>query len=385
MTDRAGPIRVLHIYRTYFPDTQGGGEEVIRQICRNTGQFGIESRVFTLSADPAPAPFRVGETEVTQVKRHLEPASCSISFSAMSAFRALAEWADVLHYHFPWPFGDVLHLYNRPATEKPTVVTYHSDIVRQRLLYFFYRPLMHRFLRRVDRIVCTSPNYAGSSPLLQQEAARVRVIPIGINEGDLPAPDPALVAGARQSLGDNFLFFVGVFRYYKGLRFLLEAAPHINANIVIAGSGPEETALKKIQREQGLDNVHFLGRISDREKMSWLAACRAFVFPSHLPSESFGISLLEAAMVGRPMISCEIGTGTTYVNIDGETGLVVPPADPVRLAEAANRLAGDEGLAARLGASARRRFEAQFTGAAMGKRYSELYRELVVPGGADRR
>ena len=381
MADRAA-LRVLHVYRTWFPDTQGGGEEVIRQACKNTRQFGIESRVFTLSPNPASAPVRVDETDVRQVKRHLEVASCSISLSATAAFREQAAWADILHYHFPWPFGDLLHLLNRDLTSKPTVITYHSDVVRQRLLYLLYRPLMRRFLDRVDRIVCTSPNYARSSDLLRREAGKVRVVPIGLCEEELPPPDPELAARANREFGDDFLFFVGVFRYYKGLTFLLEAAGNIAANIVIAGSGPEEETLKKFKREHRLDNVHFVGQISDAEKMSYLSACRAFVFPSHLPSESFGISLLEAAILGKPMISCEIGTGTTYVNIADETGLVVPPADPRALAAAANRLVSDSALAKHLGRNARERFESHFTGEAMGRGYSEIYRELVADGGA---
>jgi|SRR5690606_29649025 len=371
-------IRVLHVYRTYFPDTQGGGEEVIRQVCHNTRAFNIESRVFTLSKQPSPTPLAREEALVFQGKRHLEVASCGISFSALSAFRELAAWADILHYHFPWPYGDLLHLLGGEATHKPTVINYHSDVVRQRALYFFYRPLMGRFLARVDRIVATSPNYVASSALLSRHQDKVCVIPIGLDQAKIPAANPELVARYRRDHGDNFLFFVGVFRYYKGLRFLLEAAAATRANIVIAGSGPEEQSLKSYASRHRLANVRFVGRISDEEKMSYLAACRALAFPSHLPSESFGISLLEAALQGKPMISCEIGTGTSYVNIDGETGLVIPPANPEALARAMNALADDGALAQRLGANARSRYEDLFTGAAMGKQYADLYHSLLL-------
>ena len=61
--------------------------------------------------------------------------------------------------------------------------------------------------------------------------------------------------------------------------------------------------------------------------MALLALSYAILFPSHLRSEAFGISLLEGAMFGKPLISSEIGTGTTYINIDGKTGVVVPPSD----------------------------------------------------------
>lgn len=380
MTENPKPIRVLHVYRTYFPDTQGGGEEVIRQVCHNTQPLGIESRVFTLSPSPSPVPLAREEAQVTQVKRHLEIASCSISLSAMAAFRQQAAWADVLHYHFPWPLGDVLHLLNRDVTSKPTLISYHSDVVRQKMLFALYRPLMWKFLARVDAVVATSPNYVRNSSLLRQLGDKVRVIPIGINERELPTVDPQRVGEIQRQFGDNFCFFVGVLRYYKGLTHLLEAAKLTGVTIVIAGAGPEEKALKQIKEEQGLDHVHFVGRISDEDKMAYLAACRALVFPSHLPSEAFGISLVEAAIVGKPMISCEIGTGTTYVNVHGETGLVIPPADAPALAQAMDTVAGDGELAKALGQGARQRYEELFTGELMGRQFADLYRELLSAG-----
>ncbi len=370
--------RVLHVYRTYFPDTQGGGEELIRQICANTRPLGVESRVFTLSPTPAAQPLVQPEATVIQAKRHLAVASCDISFTAFAAFRREAAWADVIHHHFPWPFGDVLHLLGGEAVRgKPVVVSWLSDVVRQRALMTAYRPLMKHFLRRVDRVVATSPNYVASSPLLPSLGERVTVIPIGLNDDHLPAVADDAVEQQRLRWGDDFLLFVGVFRYYKGLQHLLDAARLTHANIVLVGAGPEEPALREQARQLSLANVHFAGRVDDREKVALLRACRAFVFPSHLPSESFGISLLEAAMVGKPLISCEIGSGTSFVNIHNSTGLVVAPGDPAQLARAMNTLVDDSALAHRLGATARRRYEALFSGSAMGESYASLYRELL--------
>ena len=385
MSAEPGALKVLHVYRTYFPDTQGGGEEVIRQVCGNTAPHGIESRVFTLSPTPAREPIERPEALVFQARRHAEIASCGISLSAFGAFREQARWADILHYHFPWPYGDLLHLSQREVKAKPTVISYHSDVIRQKALYAVYKPLMRRFLRHVDRIVATSPNYADNSALLPAYRDKVRIIPIGINDGNYPEPTGAEIDALRKKFGGRFLFFVGVFRYYKGLSFLLEAARLCDTPLVLAGGGPEEASLQRFARSHGLNHVHFVGRVSDREKTALLAASRGLVFPSHLPSESFGIALLEAAMVGRPMISCEIGTGTTYVNIDGETGLVVPPGDAPALARAMVKLTGDDELNARLGIAARQRYESLFTGEEMGRQFARLYTELAARESAERR
>ena len=166
------------------------------------------------------------------------------------------------------------------------------------------------------------------------------------------APPAAETAAWRDRVGSGFFLFVGAGRYYKGLPFLMEAARRTGLPVVVAGGGTEAGSVPP--------SVTMLGGVSDAAREALLDLCGAFVFPSHLRSEAFGIALAEAARAGRPMISCEIGTGTSFVNAGGETGLVVPPADPEALAGAMRRLDADPGLRARMGAAARQRFERLF-------------------------
>jgi rhamnosyl/mannosyltransferase len=88
--------------------------------------------------------------------------------------------------------------------------------------------------------------------------------------------------------------------------------------------------------------------------------------------------LVEAAMFSKPMISCEIGTGTSYVNADGETGIVVSPESPAELARAMNHLIEDKALAQRYGQAARLRYERMFSGEALGKAYAALYQDVAL-------
>jgi rhamnosyl/mannosyltransferase len=370
----SGKLRVLHVYRTYFPDTQGGLEEVIRQICRNTFEFGVESRVFTLSAPPVPAVIQREEAEVYRFHRSFEIASCGVSARALDGFKRLVEWADLVHYHYPWPFADLLHLFGRVS--KPSVLTYHSDIVRQKKLLWFYRPLMRAFMNRIDVIVPTSQNYFASSSELGQYSEKVNVIPIGLDEDVYPEVSNEELSAVRERVGEGFFLFVGVLRYYKGLHILLDALQGTSLKCVITGSGPVEMELKARASRLGLKNVQFLGYVSDTEKVAMFSLCRAVVFPSHLRSEAFGVTLLEGAMFRKPLISTEIGTGTTYINNDGETGIVVPPANAKDLREAMLRLDRDDALAERLGKAARTRYENLFTGRLMGERYADLYERL---------
>lgn len=370
-------MRVLHVYKSYFPETQGGLEEVIRQICWGTGARGVENQVLTLAPRGQAGRIERDEATVRRYRRDLEIASCDVSWPALRALPRLARRVDVVHYHFPWPFADLMHLLGRVRT--PSVLTYHSDIVRQRALSRLYAPLMRRFLDRIDSVVATSPNYVASSPVLRRFAQNVQVIPIGLDPGTYPAVDQEVHKRLEARVGRDFFLFLGVLRYYKGLHILLDAVAGTDLPVVIAGAGAEESALRARAADLGLDNVRFLGHVSEEEKVALFDLARAVVFPSHLRSEAFGVALLEGAMFGKPLISTEIGTGTSYINIHGETGWVVPPNDSRSLRQAMSSLARDNELASRLGQGACERYRRVFTsGPSMGERYAELYKRLTV-------
>lgn len=369
-------MNVLHVYRTYFPDSQGGLEEVIRQICKNTQNLGINSRVLTITqSKTAPMLIKRPEADVYRTHQTFEIASCNVSLGSFKAFREQLKWADVVHYHFPWPFVDLIHL--SATVDQPTLVTYHSDIVRQRSLGFLYQPLMKRFLNQVDRIVCTSPNYFATSTVLSQFTDKVDIIPIGITHSSYPQSDSENIAALEQEYGKDFFLFVGVLRYYKGLHILLKAIEDAPYRVVIAGSGPTEKELAKQVKRRGLDNVKFTGYVEDKTKVGLFKLCRGIVFPSFLRSEAFGVTLLEGAMFGKPLISTEVGSGTSHVNIHEETGFVLPPGSHRALREAMDKLHYYPDLAAKMGRNAALRYQKLFTGQLMGERYAETYQHLL--------
>jgi len=367
-------MRILHVYRTYFPDTQGGLEEAVRQICVNTQTHGVENRIFCLSHNPAPEIVHLPEADVYRAPLTFEIASCGFSLSGLTLFKQLTEWADIVHYQFPWPFADLLHFLAR--VKKPTLITYQSDIVRQKLLMKFYAPLMKRFLASTDYLVATSPNYVETSPVLVNYKNKLKIIPIGLNRGSYPVATAAMVDSARRQYGNNFFLFIGVLRYYKGLRILLHAMRNAPYRVVIAGKGPIEAELKWQAETMGLDNVIFAGFVDDETKVALLQATRGVVFPSHLRAEAFGVTLLEGAMFAKPLITTEIGSGMSYINRHQVTGLVIPPNDAAALRGAMDILYNQPSTAEQMGMQALQRYQELFTGAAMGASYSTLYKQI---------
>lgn len=353
----------------------GGIEQVIFQLSEGGKEYGIDAQVLSLSAKKAERNANVGGHIAHTSKLDLHLASTGFSLSAFRDFSELVKEADIVNYHFPWPFMDVVHFVSR--LRKPSVVSYHSDIVKQKMLLRLYRPLMHIFLNSVDHIIASSPKYVESSPTLQRYKDKLTVIPIGLDRNTYPEVSPSKLDFWRLRFEGRFFLFVGALRYYKGLEYLLDAACTARFPIIILGQGPMDVDLKKKADKLGLSNVHFLGGLPDDDKTALLMLCYAMVFPSHLRSEAFGISLLEAAMFGKPLISCEIGTGTTYINIAGETGLVVPPCDSSALAQAMITLWDNPEISDEMGRRAALRFEQIFTADRMVEAYAKVYRSLL--------
>lgn len=369
-------MRVLHFYRTYLPDNIGGAERSIYHLCRAGAQLGIENRVLTLTErSGVDARINLPGHDVERVESRFKVASVELSMKAIKRFRELAAEADVVHFHFPWPMGDIAQLAVRHG--KPSVVTYHADIQRQKHMLKLYRPLMHRFLGSVDRIVATSPKYIASSEVLRRYHDKVQVVPLGLTRSYYPTPDETVVRKWKERIGTPFFLFVGVFRYYKGLPVLLEAMRRSGYPVVFVGDGPLGKDIRAQAQRLGLANAHFTGSIPDVDKMALIQLCEAIVFPSPNRAEAFGMSLLEGAMMGKPMISCEIGTGTSYVNVHGETGLVVAPNDPDELAQAMHALWRNPEARADMGRRAALRFEDLFTAQGTALAYRRIYETLL--------
>jgi len=369
-------MKVLHIYKTYHSDTRGGIEESIRQICLQTAKAGVLNTVISLSKKIKKCEtIQLPECTLIRYPVTFEISSNPVSISLLFDFKKLIKDKNILHYYFPWPFADILHLF--AGRKKKYILTYQSDIIKQRFLIHVYSFLMRWFIKKADYITVSSENYFNSSPYIWKFEQKCRIIPLGIDPASYPEVKKNSLKLLDKKTETNFFLFIGVLRYYKGLEYLIKAASGTPFKIIIAGKGPMEQKLKHEVKSLHLESqVIFLGAVTEEEKIALLNKCRAFVFPSHLRSEAFGISLLEAAMCGVPMITCDIGTGTTFINIHENTGIVVEPEDDVQLRAAMNRFYKDQKLAEKMGKNARERFLNVFTADKMGKRFLDIYQKL---------
>lgn len=371
-------MHILQVYKDYYP-VVGGIEGHLRLLAEGLAGRGHQVTVLTNAPGRRGAVGAVGGVRVIYAGRLATLASAPLSLELPA--RMIGRRPDLVHLHMPDPTGDLALAIAGPRA--PLVITYHSDIVRQRRLLALYAPLMRRSLRRASRIIATSPAYIRSSPFLAPLAEKCRVVPHGVDLGRLARPDPARVAAIRARYPGPITLFVGRLRYYKGADQLVRAMAQAPGHALIIGEDAtvRRADLARLAGELGVaDRVHLLAGVDDAELPSYYHAADLFVLPSVERSEAFGIVQVEAQAAGLPIVATELGTGTSYVTVHGTTGAVVPPADPAALARAMRAILASPALARYYGAAGRRRAESEFSLARMIDRVEAVYAEALSSG-----
>jgi len=368
--------KILHI-PNYYPPHIGGIEDVCHSIVAATPQ--LEHNVLCFNDKKETENDEFEGVPVLRLGVWKKLASQSVSF-AWTAFRKKIRQfnPDIIHFHTPNPLSSVYLLLSAIPRKTKLIVHWHSDIIEQTVLYFFYHPIEKILLKRADKIIITSPTYlSGSAPLLPWKE-KVAVIPNPINiqklqkqEGD----DEAIKKIKQQYGGKKIIFTFGRHVTYKGLEYLIESVPQISedAVVLIAGTGPLTENLKESAKNQS--SVSFLGRLDDDTLRRYLYASDIFAFPSITRNEAFGVALAEAMYCGLPAVTFTIpASGVNWVSIDGETGLEAENRNCSALAEAFNRLLADEDLREKLGQGASKRAANYLTAEAIRGDLESLYR-----------
>lgn len=363
---------IMHLSQInkFYDPVVGGIEKVVKDVAEGIGRQGHRSEVV------CSRPRGVGGTETrngvtvrraTSVGTMLStPISPTFPFHVDRAYRK----ADVVHHHLPNPIGVVSDLLV-DADRAATIVTYHSDIVRQSKSLTIYRPYLRRFLDRADRIVVTSPRLLEHSRELGRVEEKCEVVPLSVELDSFPSRETVYDYSERDR---PRVLFVGRLNYYKGVEHLIDAVANLEVDLHLVGDGPRREALeKRAAKLESESRVSFAGEVSDEDLSQYYKEADIFVLPSVERSEAFGIVQLEAMAHGVPVVNTDLPTGVPWVSRDGETGLTVPPGDVDTLEEAIETLATSPELRERFGRQARERVEEQFSREKMLTSLIELY------------
>ena len=367
-------LKITHIFKTYFPETNGGLEEAIRQYAVHAEKNGFNVEVVAVGSKTYTITTPDG-IKTKFYKKSIDFISNPFSIQFALLFKKICNNTDILHFHFPWPTAELLSLFHN--IKKPALVTFHCDIHKFKPLKRLYLPFIRQYLKKIDKICISSLNLFNTTKYLHEFRDKIKEIPYWINENrfsNLPAPDQKIIGFTKKI--KNYALFTGVLRWYKGLDILLDASKKVDGDIIIVGKGTLYNRLKLRIKNENLSNVHLTGFQPDNNLKFLIKNSRFIILPSITPAEAFGQILLEGLYFSKPLISTELGTGTSIVNKHNYTGLVVQSGCSSSLSKAMNRIFKEQKLYENFSKNAFQHYLNNFTPAIQGDKYIQIYKEL---------
>lgn len=376
-------MRVLHFGKYWRKD--GGIETHVKSLCNALADNDIEVVNLVSSLDGQSADFEIDGYRVVEVPTLGIHFSTSICPMMMLAARKLHKEQpfDIVHLHFPDPMS---HLASMALPSSiPRVITWHSDIVKQKHLLKLYRPWQQRAILGAATIIAPTSAHFLSSKQIPDSYPREkrRIIPFGINY-DRFRLTPEILAQAkaiRNSLPSKHLIVFALGRHveYKGFSVLLDAIALTNAHLILGGEGPLTNKLKAQAQTLGITNrVSFTGRLTDLETVVRYYASDVFCLPSITQNEAFGLVQLEAMACERPVICTQLNNGVNVVNPHMLTGITVSPNKFIELADAINYLSQNPSLRTQLGENAKRNAEKKYSQVTMSLSHIDLYQKISL-------
>ena len=359
--------KVTHITRYAYPHI-GGIEAVISQINESLPNEEFEKEVLCCS-----------NIDKSSVEDGVKYNRCKYLFEfAANTISPEFIWklsrvnTDILHYHMPFIFAVIAHFIARPKYKK-LYITYHGAIVGYDKYMRPFWGIYKHFYKIADKIHVLSPTIINSDPILSENKEKCEIVPYGVDL-KLDYNQEEVNKIKEKYKNKKIILAIGRFVKAKGFSYLIQAMQNVEeAFLLIIGDGPLKKDFESYINENNLkDKVILLGSISDKKtKNNYIQASDIFVSSSQ--QESFGIVLLEAMRLGKPIINTNLGTGVNYVSINNETGLTVEPKDSEELANAMNKLIQDNSLSIILGQNSRKRVENIFSFDLIKDRYKNLY------------
>lgn len=352
-------MKIVQTNKAYYPKV-GGIETTITNLSEGlVKQYNVSVEVLTCNNQRSTeyVKKKLNGVEITYLPTFGFVASLPISISYMNSLSKLS--ADILHVHEPFPWADLSYLFSKKIKSNfsKLVVSWHSDIVRQKWALSFYRPYIHKFLKLADKILVSNKNLIEFSEYLPEYKSKCEVIPLGakLDWVNNSSNRKDRVKKIKNDHASPLVIFVGRLVYYKGIQYLIDAISLVpDVSLVIIGSGPlKKELLNQIQNLNLEKRIHILPEVDEETLYSFYEACDIFVLPSVEKSETYGIVQIEAMACAKPVICTELKTGTTFINQHERTGFVVPPRDSNALAEAIQKLTFNNALRIEMGQNAK--------------------------------
>ena len=370
-------MKILHISK-YFPPIYGGIENQAKYICDYLSKKKESVQVLAFGKKTG---IRLNKYKIYEFKPFINLMSQPISLRFIFSAKKIIQNNDIIHFHYPNVIGLITCFLF--ATNKILYVHWHSDIVKQRYLNFFFLFVEKKILNNAKRIIFTSKIYANQFKYYNLYKHKIVTINCGTHDLSKDFNRDKVIKKKYLKLQNkykkfNVIYSIGRLVKYKGFKYLIEASKDLDQNtrVIIAGDGKEFKSLSKIIRENKLEKkVFLLKKISHYDHLSYLKLCKVFCLPSIDRSEAFGIVLIEAMTFSKPIISTKIkDSGINWVNVDQITGFKVPIKNPKKLSFNLKKIIKDKNNYKKMSINSKKRYQKFFTSNLMNKSFYKLYK-----------
>lgn len=368
-------IGLVSPYDLAYP---GGVTEHVAHLARELQRGGHEVHIIAPCSRPEPPPLPTPYVHPigrpVPIPANGSVARITLQLNLAQAVKRLlaAERFDVLHLHEP--LVPALPLTVLRLATGPTVGTFHAFRQSNISAYFYGRPVLRYFVRRLTRRIAVSA--CARDFVAEYFPGEYRIIPNGIDLARFSTPRPPW-----PELRDGKLnvLFVGRLEKRKGLAYLLRAWRLVrrelpDCRLIVVGDGRPLHGYRRFAVKHGMDEVLFTGYVSADDLLRYYHSCDVFCAPS-TGQESFGIVLLEAMAAGKPIVASAI-PGYQEVVRHGREALLVPPRDEQALAVSLVRLLANAPLRQALGAAGRQR-AAEFAWERVAAAVLDCYAEAI--------
>ncbi|MBR5934041.1 MAG: glycosyltransferase [Treponema sp.] len=281
-------------------------------------------------------------------KTDIDKFSAQLSKSFFKKYNEIKNNYDIILVNMPHPVANLAIWLSPPKKNVKIVLYWHSDIVKQKKLLFFYRPFQNNLIKRSAAVFAPTSIHTSESDCKKLFAKKKFnfEIPFILNYKTKKEKYKLTPEGKK------VIFACGRLIYYKGFEVLVEAAKYISDDAVvhISGTGPLKESLEKQIADNGLSSkVKLLGRLSFEDLQNEYKNCYLYCFPSVERGEMMGLVQYEALSYGKPIVSTLIPrSGAPTLNIEGITGFKVPVYDAKALSEKINLVLSDKRLYGKL-------------------------------------
>ena len=375
--------KILIVNKGFDPDI-GGIETIVKQYSELLITKGYEVTILCTNTQIFKATaVNYSHERKLKIIRSSSFAKINSMYISISFFYHLlkeSRSASVIHAHYPFPLFDIGSIF-LPKKSK-ILLSWHSDIVRQKFLQIFVKPFTSSLLKK-STVLYSSKRLLKSSYSNLLKKGSFKILPYSVPK-TLSAPSNIKLKDfLGRDLPGNYFLYLGRLSYYKGINHILDSINQFNflnkINFIIAGNGELQSEIKNSLIKLNKPNIFFIPNyLNEAEKSFLLSNCKALLFPSSFSSEAFGIIQLEAMSYAKPVINFNLPTSVPWVSKDMISGITVKNGDILKFSESIYLLENDSRLYNKLSNGAIKRVKKLFLEEDIFKKYLNIIEELIL-------